>query len=77
VRGKKQLMSVTMIVCPDAQLMNLLLARVALSMKLQSITDCRNRKRQKKRVARRTRLRRDIRAVNRAIAERCHEIFTP
>lgn len=63
-------------ICPDRQLMDLILQRSGFTQELQRIV-IKNPKKQPKRVARRKRLRRAIRKVNRAIAERCHEIFTP
>lgn len=62
--------------CPDAVLMGMILHRIRVAQELQSIRIT-NPKKQPKRVARRKRLRRAIRVVDRAIADRCHEIFTP
>lgn len=65
-----------MMYCPDPVLRGMIIHRVRIMVELQAIV-IKNKKKQPKRVARRKRLRRAMRAVNRAIAERCHEIFTP
>lgn len=65
-----------MIVCPDRFLLDLILRRITMVQQLKRIKITKPKK-QPKRMARRKRLRRDIRAIDRAIAERCHEIFTP
>lgn len=65
-----------MIYVPDVALNSMLRWRIGRLQELQAIKIT-NPKKQPKRVARRKRLRRALRALDRAIAERCHEIFTP
>jgi len=65
-----------MILCPDTELSRLVLYRIGLMRELQSIKVT-NKKKQPKRYARRQRARRALRRLEHAIAERCHEIFTP
>lgn len=65
-----------MILCPDAELSRLIHYRIGAVQSFQAIKVT-NPKKQPKRNARKKRARRALRAIDRAIAERCHEIFTP
>jgi len=65
-----------MIYVPDVALNTMLRWRIDRIRELQAIKIT-NPKKQPKRVARRKRLRRALRALDRAIANHCQEIFTP